>query len=174
MLVPVGGVRDSHLSILHVVDPADQRSDTARSIWWHQVLPLPRHFTSLWPSGRPGSLINTLGVISAEVYVIFLTLQCIDFNCQINAASCSLCWNCEGLVRRYQSNAGGAKDTDGNEFIPHLTPTCLELSGCQRDRWCCCDSKCNGNTAHIYTYHHICSNVYQKLYSEYMIKLLIW
>lgn len=42
--------------------------------------------------------------------------------------------------RKYQSKAGRVKETRLiiMNLYPSLTPTCLELSSCQGDRWCCC------------------------------------
>lgn len=47
VFVPAGRLCHSYISLCDVVDPPDQRSDAARSIRRHQILPLPRHFTSL-------------------------------------------------------------------------------------------------------------------------------
>ena len=58
--LPAGCVRHSYVPLRHAVGPADQRSDTARSIRRHQVLPLPGHFPSLWPSGRLGLTVSPI------------------------------------------------------------------------------------------------------------------
>lgn len=97
--VPAGRVCDCHVSIRDAVDTHDQRGDAARSVRRHQVLPLPGHFKTLWPSGTLGSKLKVqsssicyccINVISLEGMFSFekCNCDCVKFPWRCHAVYC--------------------------------------------------------------------------------------
>lgn len=96
--VSAGRVCHSYVSLRHVVGPPDQRSDAAGSLRWHQVLPLPGHFTPVRPSGRITSTVR---------------------------GSCSCC-SVADVVWRCWNGAGGLYMKQSRSInIQHMDPGCL-------------------------------------------------